>query len=234
MNLLVDGDLFCYRCAASAENDDAEVAFEYMNKLLDQCITRLNGTSYQMFLTGQNNFRFNVYPEYKATRIKVEKPKHLHACRQYLIDTHNAILSDGCEADDLMGVYQCRNSEPTTIVSLDKDMLMIPGWHYSWYIEGGPKDKRWTREEKLQEVDELSGYKKFYTQMLTGDASDNIKGVSGCGPKGAAKLLDGATSEQEMFNIVRDAYGNDDAMLMNGQCLWIWRKPNDIWKMPYD
>lgn len=108
MRLLIDGDLFCYRCAASAENTEAHVAAGYIDKLLDQCILELDATEYQFYLTGENNFRYKIYPEYKANRLDTQKPRHLAAMREYLMTKHNAIMSDGCEADDLMGIEQMR------------------------------------------------------------------------------------------------------------------------------
>jgi 5'-3' exonuclease len=235
MKLLLDGDLFAYRCAASAENTEAHIAEGYIDKLLDQCILELGGTEYQFYLTGSNNFRFNVYPEYKANRLDTEKPRHLAAMREYLMTQHNAIMSEGCEADDLMGIAQCQAEEgTTTIVSLDKDMLMIPGNHYSWHIEGGTPDKRWVKEAKRQLVEPLEGLRWFYTQLLTGDPSDNIKGCPGVGKVGAKRMLQDVDNEQEMFNRVRDAYSCDEAMLMNGQCLWIMRKKETIWEFPFE
>ena len=218
----------------AAENDEVGIAKYYIDKLLDDCLINLEAKEYQFYLTGSTNFRFQIYPEYKANRLGTPKPKHLSAMREYLMTNHNAIMSDGCEADDLMGVNQDKVGRYTTIVSLDKDMLMIPGWHYSWHIEGGPADKRWVREAKLQYVDELQGLKWFYTQMLTGDSSDNIKGVTGIGKVRAEKMLNGDLTANEMFNIVRDAYSNDDAMEMNAQVLWIWQEMNDIWEWPFE
>lgn len=230
MKLLLDGDLFCYRCAASAETTHDGIAFGYMEQLLDDCIDKLKADSFQFYLTGPTNFRFQVYPEYKANRLDTPKPRHLASCRDYLSTKYKAIMSDGCEADDLMGIAQCSESatERTTIVSLDKDLLQIPGRHYSWHIEGGTPDKRWVKEAKLQEVDKLAGLKWFYTQMITGDVSDNIKGISGIGKVGAARMLsDPELTENDMFEIVRDAYSNDMEMLMNGDCLYIFRNPNE-------
>lgn len=233
----MDGDLFCYRSAASAEKDEVGIAKHYVDKLLDNCLVDLNATEFQFYLTGSTNFRFQVYPEYKANRLDTPKPRHLAALRDYIMEKYNGIMSEGCEADDLMGIAQCAETATarSVIVSLDKDMLMIPGEHYSWHIEGGPPDKRWVREARQQEITPIQGYRNFYTQMLTGDTSDNIKGVSGIGKVGAAKLLANPDlTEEEMFHIVCDAYSNDDEMLMNGQCLWIHRKPNDIWELPFE
>lgn len=227
--LLLDGDLFCYRNAAAAENDPVEHAQNNLELLLDYIVTELGASSFQFYLTGENNFRFNVYPEYKANRNNVPKPRHLAALREYLITKYGAIVSEGCEADDLMGIAQTHQTgaEPTIIVSLDKDMLQVPGWHYSWRIEGGPADKRWVKEAKLQEITPLQGYRNFYMQMLTGDSTDNIKGVRGVGKMKALAILREEMNEQEMFDAVRDAYSLDEEMLMNGDCLWIMRNENE-------
>lgn len=233
--LLLDGDLFCYRSAASAENDDIGIAKHYVDKLLDNCLVDLNATEFQFYLTGSTNFRFQVYPEYKLARANVPKPKHLSALRDYVMERYSGIMSDGCEADDLMGIAQCAESAThrTIIVSLDKDMLMIPGQHYSWHIEGGPVDKRWVREAKLQDISPQQGIKWFYTQLLMGDTTDGIKGVKGIGKVGANRMLsDPDLTEEDMFSMARDAYGCDAEMLLNAQCLWIWRKENDIWQWP--
>lgn len=227
--------MFCYRCAASAENTEAHVAEGYIDKLLDQCIEELGATEFQFYLTGSTNFRYQIYPEYKANRLDTTKPRHLKAMQEYLVDRYRAITSEGCEADDLMGIEQCLSEEgTTTIVSLDKDMLMIPGNHYSWHIEGGTQEKRWVKEARRQLVEPLEGLRWFYTQLLTGDPSDNIKGCPGVGKVGAMKMLGPLETEQEMFNRVRDAYGCDEAMLMNGRVLWIQRRPNQLWEFPFE
>lgn len=234
--LLIDGDLFCYRSSASAENEDLSVAQYYTEKLLDDCLLTLNAASFVFFLTGENNFRFKVYPEYKANRLNTPKPRHLPAMRQWLLEKYQAQLSDGCEADDLMAIAQTAQTarEPTIIVSLDKDMLQVPGFHYSWRIEGGTPEKRWVKEALYQEITPIQGARHFYTQMLTGDTSDNIKGVAGIGKvKAAAMLANEQLEEEDMFNIVRDSYDSDEEMLMNGRCLWLQRQPDEIWQFPY-
>ena len=234
MKLLLDGDLFCYRCAASAENSTSQQAILNLERLLDDVILALSADTFQFYLSGNTNFRYQVYPEYKANRLEAKKPTHLPVLREYLLN-YGAILSENCEADDLMGIAQCEaDYGSTTIVSLDKDMLMIPGWHYSWYIEGGTPEARWSRPAKLQEVSYIQGLHHFYTQLIVGDISDNIKGIPNVGKVGAKKLLDGLTTEEEMFNAVRDAYSCDEAMLMNGKCLWIMREKEKQWEFPFE
>jgi 5'-3' exonuclease len=67
-------------------------------------------------------------------------------------------------------------------------------------------------------------------QCLTGDRSDNIKGIEKIGPKKAEKILEGLVTEQDLFNAVRETYGNDEEFIMNGRVLWIRRKDNEDWK----
>lgn len=224
--LLLDGDLFAYRSAAARENDDVQFAYHYMEELLETCMREAGGTSFQFYLSGINNFRNKVYPEYKGNRADIYRPRHLTATKDYLFNKYEAEICEGLEADDLMGIYQTAQTkeEPTIIVSLDKDMLQVPGWHYSWRIEGGAADKRWVKEACKQEITPQQGIKRFYTQLLTGDSTDNIKGVRGVGKmKAAAMLAAEELQEDDMFEIVRGCYGNDAEMLMNAECLWILR-----------
>jgi DNA polymerase-1 len=215
MKALIDADIVAYRVACTLEDDDAEdFVYARAEDLIDQILVNTEATEYRLFLTGKNNFRYTIYPEYKAHRPK-EKPFWLEKCRQYLIATFNAEVIDGQEADDALGISQ---TEDTIICSIDKDLLMIPGRHYNFV------------KDEFQEVTNDSGMLHFYMQCLTGDRSDNIKGIEKIGPKKAEKILAGCVTEQELFNAVRDAYSNDEEFLMNGRVLWIRRKENEDWK----
>jgi len=215
MKALIDADIVAYRVACTLEDDDAEdFVYARAEDLIDQILVNTEATEYRLFLTGKNNFRYTIYPEYKAHRPK-EKPFWLEKCRQYLIATFNAEVIDGQEADDALGIAQ---TEDTIICSIDKDLLMIPGRHYNFV------------KDEFQEVTNDSGMRHFYMQCLTGDRSDNIKGIEKIGPKKAEKILAGCVTEQEMFNAVREAYSNDEEFLMNGRVLWIRRKENEDWK----
>ncbi len=150
-------------------------------KLLTESIIRDSGaTTYKIFLSGKNNFRLDICPDYKAHR-PTEKPVHLAACREYLINKFGAKVVDYMEADDMLGIQQ--QSDTTIICSLDKDLDTVPGWHYNW----NKNKKYW--------VDEDQADKFFWIQMLTGDSADNIFGIKGVGPKKAEKLLDTTTKE---------------------------------------
>jgi DNA polymerase-1 len=223
MQALIDQDLLCYRCAASAENDDLNIALYRIDELLDNILNKTQATSYRAFLTGPNNFRKQIYPEYKANRV-APKPKHLKDLQDYSLEKLSAEFApESLEADDALAIYQ---TDDTIICSLDKDLLQVAGKHFSWEING----KGWSRPDTFLEQTELEGLRLFYKQCLKGDTSDNVKGIEGLGEKKASKLLADCSSNIEMFNQVRSLYGNDDEFLMNASVLWILRSLDDSWK----
>jgi DNA polymerase-1 len=201
--------------------------------MIDKTLHETGADEFSIFLSGSNNFRYEIYPEYKSQRTQ-PKPQYLKDVKQYLIDKYNAKVSDGCEADDELGIAQCAAAPGSTIIcGLDKDLLMIPGKHYSFEIRGtSTLGKEWVRPMSITEVSEFEGLKRFYTQILTGDSTDGIKGAAGIGKVGAEKILRDCTTEQEMFEAVSDHFSSEEELLMTGQCLWIFRKPNDRWQVP--
>lgn len=227
MQALIDHDLVVFRCAASAEQEDFSIAVHRAEALLDELITKTKADSYRAFLTGKTNFRKSIYPEYKANRT-APKPIHLEALREYALENMGAELApEGLEADDAMGIHQ---SDDTVIVSLDKDMLMVPGNHFSWEIKG----KGWVKPDSWTEQSKIEGLRLFFEQCLKGDTSDNIKGIEKVGPKKAKALLADCTTDQQMFNVVRNAYSNDEEFLMNASVLWIMQSEDDVFKDRFD
>lgn len=223
MQALIDHDLVVFRCAASAEHDGLNIAIHRAEALLDELLTKTGADSYRAFLSGKSNFRKTIYPEYKANRT-APKPVHLEALREYALEKQNAELApDTLEADDALGINQ---TDDTMIVSLDKDLLMVPGKHFSWEIKG----KGWTKPDKFFTQDAIGGMRLFFEQCLKGDTADNIKGIEKIGNKRAAALLADCVTEQQMFDAVRNAYGNDEEFIMNASVLWIMQNEEDVWK----
>ena len=215
MIALIDGDIVAYRVACTlAEDDHEDYAYARTEDLVDDIIVKSEADSFKIFLTGKDNFRYTIYPEYKAHRPK-EKPFWLQAIRDYLVANFNAEVINGEEADDALGINQ---TPDTVICSIDKDLLMIPGHHYNF-----------VKDEKIY-VSNFSAIHHFYMQCLQGDRADNIKGIPKVGPKKAEAILAGCGNEKEMFDAVRNAYGNDEEFLMNARVLWIRRKEDEDYK----
>lgn len=213
---LIDADLVAFRCAATVKDyDPVDVAIYRVDVLMRQILEATESEHYKAYLTGRGNFRKVINPEYKANRKDKEPPCYLQECRDYLIKEWNAVVSQGCEADDLLGIEQ---TDETVICSLDKDLLMVPGVHFNW------------NKLEYTHVDQLLGLRTFYKQMMIGDRSDNIFGVDKVGPVKAAKLIDHLTDEQEMLKTTLELYGNDEErFIMNAQCLWIMQNKDETW-----
>lgn len=119
------------------------------------------------------NWRTSIYPEYKATRPE-RRAIHDEKVNEYLLSHWGQEGSTGWEADDLisMNAFQLRDEgTPYIIISIDKDLHQIPGTHYDWV------------KEELFEVDEATADSVLEEQIVSGDATDNIKGIPGFGIK---------------------------------------------------
>ena len=139
-------------------------------------------------------FRRGVWPKYKANRSKNRRPAGYRQLVDWVAKAgpargwEVARLPD-VEGDDVLGILY---EEGDVIVSIDKDMLTLPGLHL--------------RDGEVQEVSRLEADRNFYGQVLTGDTSDNYPGCPGVGAVGAQKLLAGCTAEVQMWVEVLKAY----------------------------
>ena len=232
MRLIVDSDTLAFAAAAMAEGQDETQAIWNAVNSIQKLEAQFNGLPMKFYLTGENNFRYSIYPEYKAYRRELKRPEYLEAVKNYLVSDWNAILSDGCEADDLCSIDQFQSNkmgEETLLIHVDKDLNMVPGRHWNPPLT---RHGLIIKEEKEYVVSPMEAIKFFYTQMLMGDPTDGIKGVPGIGKVKAAQILDGLETEQELFEAVYDRYASEEEMLLNGQCLWVWRSFGGIWEFP--
>lgn len=218
MKVLIDMDIVAYRAACSAEDDEQWIAQARAEKIIQEIIEDTQATSYQGYLTGSGNFRRELTETYKANRPD-SRPKHWSAVREFLVTQHKAIVCNGFEADDQLGIDQDKEHGTTVIASIDKDLLMIPGRHYNFV------------KKEFKEVTHDQGLKALYMQTLVGDRSDNIIGVAGIGPVKAARVLDSLLPE-EYYEACRELYNDDDRYHLNLKLLYIWQKPNDTWQPP--
>jgi len=208
--LIIDGDhLLVYRIGFAIEKDKHGMDSGKYNisSFLDKLINKTLDFDRKIYLTGKDNFRNSIATilPYKGNRLGAKKPKYYNQIRDYLVDYYDAIIIDGMEADDAMGIEQMKNYHESEdegdtgycdsiIVACDKDMDMIPGRHYN-----PMKDKEYW-------ISDLEGHRNFYTQCLTGDSTDNIPGLKGMGPVGAKKILGHLSTIDGMEAAVGYAY----------------------------
>ena len=219
MIALVDGDIVCYRCAATAKEEDPfDVVAYRIDVLMRQILEAADCDEYIAYLSGADNFRKVINPDYKANRKDMVPPKFLQEAREFLVTEWKAKVTHYIEADDALGIDQGDN---TVVCSIDKDLLMIPGKHFNWL-------KQVYGDMTVQSQQDADMF--FWKQMLIGDRSDNIIGVRGVGPVKADKYIVAEGDNQTWFNIVYDAYEYDvSRFVRNANCLWIMRHKDSIW-----
>ena len=218
---LIDADILNYRIGFATNSESQDTAIRTMARFLeDLLLLELPHTqTWELHLTGKNNFRnqYATTAPYKGNRAS-EKPVHYHLLREYLESAWGATVSEGMEADDMLAIRATELGDDSVIVTLDKDLDQVVGWHYNFV----KKIKYYIEKDE--------GLFNFYKQFLVGDSVDNIKGAKGIGAKKAEKLLEDK-SEHEMWETVVEILGYDHAM-ENGHLLYMLRHHDDKFEPP--
>jgi DNA polymerase-1 len=195
--VIVDGTNSLYRAffaipkLRAADGTPTNAAYGFLTML--QKVIREEAPDYLLvvFDARGKNFRHQLYPEYKATRDA--QPEDLSAqipiARELVEALRIPILEvAGCEADDVIATL-VRSAPPDAqiaIVSTDKDLMQLVGGRV--VLLDGMKDRRYDAKE-VEERFGVPPSQLLDLRALAGDASDNIPGVAGIGPKGAAELI---------------------------------------------
>lgn len=239
MRALIDADNLSFACAASAEEEDVEVACTRADSFIENILAETGATEYELWFSGDNNFRYNVYPEYKGNRKASYRPLWEKEVKQYITEKWEANWTDGIEADDMLGIRQTElvtgqgtwldpdDFGASIICAIDKDLNQIKGLHYNWELR---RLGEVVREKRIYTVSNEEADYWFFYQLLVGDTTDNIKGVKGIGPKKAAGILHGCESNRERYEAVLGRYSSEEELDLNAQCVYIHRKLNDYWR----
>lgn len=195
---LIDGDIIAYRAAAWAhgnqgdlhdvvERVEAEAAEWQARAFCKKALITLS-------CSREDNFRRDHYPLYKNHRTG-EPPAMLAEAKRAISKLAYTVTIPRLEADDVMGILATGTKVVNpVIVTIDKDLRGVPGWHFN-------PDK----EDFPVYVSEAEADHKFYVQWLTGDSTDGFGGIKGVGPKKAEKIL-GNVSVLEWDRAVLEAY----------------------------
>lgn len=212
-------------------------AADHMNWLINSWVRGAECDAARIYITdSSSNYRLGIAftKPYKGQR-KSEKPPFFYELRQYLLDTHGAILAQGCEADDLIciemtadlkriqqegkvlpGSPEHRAFAERVCVTIDKDLRIVPGWHHHPKTQHELASTVFVDElgwlepsyNKLDQIKKLkgAGLKFFYSQILIGDSADNYGGLFRCGPARAYELLSRCKTEAGLYYAVLNEY----------------------------
>jgi hypothetical protein len=187
--------------------------------------------SYHIVVSGKDNFRLDLPlpTRYKGNRAESTRPLQLDECREYLLKYHDAEVSEGVEADDVLVGYMYQGHKDGDYVvqcSLDKDAKCGPGWLFDWttmsepeLIEGYGELTCTLRETGRKTAKGAPVYDKIikgkgrawlWYQLVYGDAVDGFKpcelAKAKFGEVGAYDLLKHATSDKEALEAIVTKY----------------------------
>ncbi|HEX4367658.1 MAG TPA: 5'-3' exonuclease H3TH domain-containing protein, partial [Rhodopila sp.] len=196
--ILIDGSGFIFRAfhalppMTRPDGTPVNAVFGFTNMLAKLLKEHVGTHIAVIFDAGRLTFRTRLYDAYKANR--PPPPEELIPQFALIREATEAFgvpaieLADW-EADDLIAAYALATTNEggqVTIVSSDKDLMQLirPGVDMLDPIKQKPigpvevMEKFGVTPDKMVEV-----------QALIGDSVDNVPGVPGIGPKGAAQLI---------------------------------------------
>jgi len=208
MRALIDADSIIYTVAFV--NKSPSLCKKAYEDKIKEIMDNTEATSGLVFLKGPDNFRYLVDPDYKGHRkdgLEDDVKERIKMLYEYANDS--AILSDNGEADDYVHIaaYESRTlGDDYVVCCIDKDLQQIAGLNYNY------------RTGAFKLITDEDAYRFTMKQFLTGDATDNIRGIHKLGPKTADKLLDPVSIEQLWDTVVK---------------IWSEKHPRDEWKEPF-
>lgn len=229
MNIVFDADMFLYVALLKAEQEinwgddlwtlhvdlkEAEVIFNEHVKDVTELV--LNHWNYDgeygiiMCLSSPQNFRKELYPEYKANRQGKRRPLCYNPMRDYIRQNYNVVEHERLEADDCVGLL-CSYTD-NIAVSGDKDFQSIPCRLYDFM-----------RDTYHETTPEQADYFHLY-QTLVGDTADGYKGCPKVGDVRAKRILDRDCSWKAVVNAYTANGSTEQEALMNAQLAFILRK----------
>ena len=190
--LLIDADILMFRFAfrhqkviqwsddVSSEVLDEGRAKNDLDNFIYDLLIATNCVDYLLCFTHSINFRYKIFPKYKANRANMEPPKMLTILKTHMADNHPCESREWLEADDLMGIMGTQEPDKYVLATIDKDFLSLPVLLYNWN----------TPKLRVRRITKRQANYWFHYQWLCGDASDGYKGVYRIGDKKAREILD--------------------------------------------
>ncbi|MED4728661.1 5'-3' exonuclease H3TH domain-containing protein [Aneurinibacillus migulanus] len=152
-------------------------------------------------------FRRGIYPGYKASRDKLEKPAELKEQEPLMWELLNdmgipQLCARGYEADDIIGTFARRWVTETEgevyISSNDRDLFQLLHERVHILRKDKGQDVKYTIES-LKEQYGLKPHQIVDLKALVGDTSDDIPGVRGVGETKAPQMI-------AMYKSIEDLY----------------------------
>jgi DNA polymerase-1 len=223
--ILVDGSSYLYRAfhalppLSNSKGEPTGAVLGVLNMLNKMIKEESPDRIAVVFDAPGRTFRDELFEQYKAHRVPM--PDDLRSQVQPLYDVVAAmglplLRVPGVEADDVIGTLakQGAASGYDVLISTgDKDMAQLVGPHIG--LINTMSNTRLDRAGVKTKFDVFPEQIVDYL-ALVGDTSDNIPGITGVGPKTAAKWLDQYHTLDELIAHAADIGGKVGENLRNG------------------
>lgn len=139
-------------------------------------------------------FRHKAYSGYKAARkgMPQELASQMAPLKELLaLLGYKIVTCEGYEADDILGTFASaceKDGHECVLATGDRDSLQLVSEKTSVHLCTNKQDILYT-PEKIMEDYGVTPSELIEIKAIQGDASDNIPGVAGIGPKGAGDLI---------------------------------------------
>jgi DNA polymerase-1 len=212
---LIDGDIIVWKASAYArdhQQDELEVVEKVLWDVEDQTRRAFASEAIVCFSgPREENFRRGAYPLYKTSREQDRPPFHGLAV-EAIEEEYRTFSRSILEADDCLGLLATIGTiDNPVMVSIDKDMRTIPGWHFNPDKDDFPV---YVRPERA--------YRQFLIQWAMGDRTDGYKGIDNVGEAKAVKIVDELdniwTGPWFVFNAYRAAGHTFEYALSQARC----------------
>lgn len=223
--MLIDGNALIHRGyhavpALTTKNGEPTNAVYGFTMILLRAIKELKPTHIACsFDLAGPTFRDEMYPDYKATRVKGDDELYAQFPRvKEVVRALNIPIFEieGFEADDVLGTLANHICEKHTqdcdvmIVTGDLDSLQLVNDCVKIYtMRKGIADTAVYDIAAVEERYGLSPKQMIDYKALRGDPSDNIKGVKGIGEKTAGQLIQDFGSLENLYKQIKDGNTED-------------------------
>jgi 5'-3' exonuclease len=204
MVALIDADSIIYIIGWAHREDKrsdlgmTELVQEKCKSMLQYILTTTRATHYLGSFSSSKSFRNEEYKvaPYKGTR--PDKPDWViewqDVIKCYFVEELGFIIPVNLEADDIMSMAAeilASNGDEFIVCSPDKDLRQIAGNHFDY------------KKNELISIRQSESVINFWSQMLTGDSTDNVIGIPGIGEVKAKAILTAPGDQDSEERVVR-------------------------------
>lgn len=196
--LIIDGNNQVHTTAHGTRGD-CKATPRYVASRIEKLVEWICPTNVITAWDSGRSFRNDLLPTYKSGRTKLPGIDQAIRTTQRMIQDagHRVFKSEGFEADDIIATVvkdALETGANAVIYSADKDLhQLLVRDHVSQLLHASFRDKHltfdWLTAHDLFADTGVTPSQWVEYRCLTGDESDNVKGVPLIGPKTAAQIL---------------------------------------------